>query len=150
MAVQTYNPPRPATGVSWALRARSVPGVSLGVFLGPFGPQTPECPRSVKNVSGTLFGHSGVRGPKGSRDNPRDTPGTLRARRARETPVAGWGGGCKYRQRKIIKRTEKAHKLFQHKSGMAPANQTKERSAHELFTGAFRNKSSICESCLFS
>ena len=26
---------------------------------------------------------------------------------------------------------------------MAPANQTKERSVHELFTGAFRNKSSM-------
>ena len=30
------------------------------------------------------------------------------------------------------------------------ANQTKERSVHELFVGAFRNKSSRCESCLFS
>ena len=28
-------------------------------------------------------------------------------------------------------------------SGVAPASQTKERSAHELFTGAFRNKSSM-------
>ena len=28
-------------------------------------------------------------------------------------------------------------------SGVAPANQTKERSAHELFAGAFRNKSSM-------
>ena len=28
-------------------------------------------------------------------------------------------------------------------SGVAPANQTKERSVHELFTGAFRNKSSM-------
>ena len=36
------------------------------------------------------------------------------------------------------------------RSGVAPANQTKERSVHELFAGAFRNKSSICESCLFS
>ena len=35
-------------------------------------------------------------------------------------------------------------------SGVAPANQTKERSVHELLSGAFRNKSSICESCLFS
>ena len=35
-------------------------------------------------------------------------------------------------------------------SGVAPANQTKERPVHELFAGAFRNKSSICESCLFS
>ena len=30
-------------------------------------------------------------------------------------------------------------------SGVAPANQTKERPVHELFAGAFRNKSSICE-----
>ena len=30
-------------------------------------------------------------------------------------------------------------------SGVAPANQTKERSVHELFAEAFRNKSSICE-----
>ena len=28
-------------------------------------------------------------------------------------------------------------------SGVAPANQTKERSVHELFTGAFRNKCSM-------
>ena len=34
-------------------------------------------------------------------------------------------------------------------SGVAPANQTKERSVHELFTGAFRNKVQ-CESCLLS
>ena len=33
---------------------------------------------------------------------------------------------------------------------VTPAKQTKERSVHELFAGAFRNKSSICESCLFS
>ena len=32
----------------------------------------------------------------------------------------------------------------------ARQNQTKERPVHELFAGAFRNKSSICESCLFS
>ena len=31
------------------------------------------------------------------------------------------------------------------RSGVAPANQTKERSVHELFAGAFRNKSSISE-----
>ena len=30
------------------------------------------------------------------------------------------------------------------KSGVAQANQTKERSVHELFAGAFRNKSSMC------
>ena len=29
------------------------------------------------------------------------------------------------------------------KSGVTPANQTKERSVHEFFTGAFRNKSSM-------
>ena len=33
--------------------------------------------------------------------------------------------------------------LDSQKSGVAPANQTKERSVHELFTGAFRNKSSM-------
>ena len=49
---------------------------------------------------GTLLGLSGARGPKGPGDTPSDTPsdtppfsgdtqGTLRARRARETPVAG-------------------------------------------------------------
>ena len=37
------------------------------------------------------------------------------------------GGGCKGTK----------------KSGVAPANQTKERSVHELFAGAFRNKSSM-------
>ena len=30
-----------------------------------------------------------------------------------------------------------------------PGNQTKERPGHELFARAFRNKNSICESCLF-
>ena len=35
-------------------------------------------------------------------------------------------------------------------SGVAPANQTKARPVHELFLGAFRNRSSQCESCLFS
>ena len=35
-------------------------------------------------------------------------------------------------------------------SGVAPANQTKERPVHELVAGAFRNQSSRCESCLFS
>ena len=32
------------------------------------------------------------------------------------------------------------HQVF---SGVAPSNQTKERSVHELFAGAFRNKSSM-------
>ena len=35
-------------------------------------------------------------------------------------------------------------------SGVTPANQTKERPVHELFPGANRNESSICESRLFS
>ena len=52
----------------------------------------------------------------------------LSARRAEMTPVAGPG----------IPNPEP-------RSEVAPANQTKERSVHELFTGAFRNKSSICE-----
>ena len=39
-----------------------------GVFLEPFGPRAPEC------HSGTLFGHSGARDPKGPRDTLWDTP----------------------------------------------------------------------------
>ena len=35
------------------------------------------------------------------------------------------------------------HRCFSLKSGVAPANQTKERSVHELFAGAFRNKSAM-------
>ena len=104
---QELQPLRPATRVSWALRARSASGVSLGVSLEPFGPRAPECPKSVprvsrgvKKVSWTLRGHSRDTfwtlrspAPEGRRDTPRDNPGTLRARRARETPVAGRGGG---------------------------------------------------------
>ena len=88
--------------------------------LGPQPPEGPtlKCPESVPRVSGTafrhsrdtlgtLFGHSGGPRPKGPGDTPWDTPGenpsfrgplsgtlpeTLRARRARETPVAGRGG----------------------------------------------------------
>ena len=57
--------------------------------LGPFGPEVSrEC------ASGCPSGC--LRGPKGPRDTPKDTPGetpgTLRARKARETPVAGRGG----------------------------------------------------------
>ena len=77
--------------VSW-----SVPGVSLrvslGVFLGPFGPRAPECPKSVLRVSpecrkgvldtlGILSGHFWTLrrpGPKGPQRHPeghsRDTP----------------------------------------------------------------------------
>ena len=106
---QGLQPPRPATGVS-----RGGPEVfrecPSGCFLGPFGPQkhrsvqkvSPECPESVPGVSGHLLDTPGNSrdtfwtlrspGPKGPRDTPRDTPGTLRARRARETPVAGRGG----------------------------------------------------------
>ena len=51
-----------------------------------------RCPGHCGDTLGTLFGHSGARGPKGPRDTQRDTPGTLQARRARETPVAGWAG----------------------------------------------------------
>ena len=40
----------------------------------------------------------------------------------------------------VSKERKKFLALF---SGVAPANQTKERSVHELFTGAFRNKSSM-------
>ena len=93
--------------------ARSVRECPSGCLWGR-RPRAPECARSVAGVSpecqkgvrtlrghsrdtlGTLFGHSGARGPKGPRDTlrdtPRDTPGTLRARRAQETPVAGRGG----------------------------------------------------------
>ena len=49
--LQALQPPRPATGVSRALWARSVPGVSLQVSLGPFGRRAPECPKSVPGVS---------------------------------------------------------------------------------------------------
>ena len=84
------NPPRPATGVS---RARSVPAVSLGVFLGGLraagsgvSKTCPECPRSVKKVSRTLRGHSrdtfwtlrspGPEGPqKHAEGHSRDTSG---------------------------------------------------------------------------
>ena len=76
-----------------------------------------ECPRSVRDTfltlrghSRTLFGHSGARARRGP-DTPRrtlprtppvfaetlgDAPGTLRARRAQKTPVAG-RGVCKLR-----------------------------------------------------
>ena len=64
---------RPATGVSRALRARSVPGVS---------PRVSRKWGVSEGVSDELSS-----GPFG--DTLGDTPGTLRARRARETPVAG-------------------------------------------------------------
>ena len=92
-------------------RFSATKGLPRGVS-GPFGPRASERPKSVPRVSpecqkgvwtlpghsrdtpGTLSGHSGGWGPKGPKNTLRDTPGTLRARRARETPVAG-RGGCK-------------------------------------------------------
>ena len=74
--------PRGVSGALWAPGSgvpKSVPRMS------------PECQKGVRHTLGTLLGHSGARGPKGPRDTLRDTPRTLRARRARETPVAGRG-----------------------------------------------------------
>ena len=68
--------PGPGTGVSRALRARSVPGVSLKMSLGPFGPRAPECPESVPRVSPEC--------QKGVSDTPghsQDTFWTLRSPR---------------------------------------------------------------------
>ena len=90
---------RPATGVSRALRARVSRGVSRKVF--------PEL-ESVQKVSREChFLDTGARGPKGPADTLWDTPSETpafgdtpqdtRARRARETPVAG------RRERKIWK-----------------------------------------------
>ena len=96
--VSFANPPacyRSLSGPSCPKCPRSVPRVSVGVSLGPFGPRAPECPKRCSGHSGetlgTRFGHSGAQGPQGPRDTPKDTPGTLQARRARETPVASWG-----------------------------------------------------------
>ena len=50
----------------------------------------------------------------------------------------------------VIRRLKKLPVPALKGKGVTPANQTKERSVHELFAGAFRNKSSRCESCLFS
>ena len=91
------QPPRPATGVSRALR----PEVSRECPRG--------CPGHPLDSPGTLSKHfldtpePGAKGPGNTpSDTPSDTPvfrdtvgdtlGTLRARRARETPVAGRGG----------------------------------------------------------
>ena len=93
-------------GVRGSVR-RGVPGA----LRAPGSGVSKKCPKSVPGVSKrcpghsghTLFGHSGARGPKGPGDTPSDTPpdtphfrghsqahsGTLRTRRARETPVAG-------------------------------------------------------------
>ena len=95
-------------------------GVSGAVSPRPFGPRPPECPKSVLRVSRSVRhtnfdtpGHSRDTfwtlrslGPEGPRAPPRwtllrtppvfgdtlgDTPGTLRARKTLETPVAGRG-----------------------------------------------------------
>ena len=108
--------PRPAIGVSQALRARSGSGsvpetervrVSCPTECPKSVPRvSPECRRGVPDTLRTLSGHfldtpETLRGPG---DTPWDTPGntdplslrtlpeTLRARRARETPIAGQGG----------------------------------------------------------
>ena len=47
----------------------------------------------------------------------------------------------------ICRSPKKTHSFCEHQES---PRQTKERPVHELFPGAFRNKSSICESCLFS
>ena len=88
------NPPtcyRSLSGPSGPKSPRECPrkrgvseGVSDGVPPGSFGPRAPKCAKSVPRVS-----------PECQRGVP-DTPGTLsghllRARRARDTPVAGWG-----------------------------------------------------------
>ena len=81
---QNLRPPRPATGVSRALRARSVSGC------------VPESVPENRGVSGSV---------------PRSVPGTLletlRARRARETPVAGRGG----RKAKLILKNQSSAPL---------------------------------------
>ena len=85
--VTNLENPRPATGVSRALRARSVEcsrecprkrgvseGVSDGVSPGPFGPRTPECPKSDPRVSPEC-----QRGVRTLRGHSRDTFWTLRS-----------------------------------------------------------------------
>ena len=85
-------------------RIFSIPGPS-GLLSPDSGPGlrsvqkvSRECPRSVRKVFRTLRGHSRDSfwtlrrpGPEAPQKHPKDTPGTLRARRARETPVAGRG-----------------------------------------------------------
>ena len=102
------QPPRPATGVSRALRARSLPGVSFGVSLGPFAPRAPECPKSVPRVSpecqkgvphtpGTLSGHFSDTPEPGARRAPETPRGTLPGHFGPEGPerlLSQVGGGC--------------------------------------------------------
>ena len=140
--------------------------------LGPSGPETPKkCEKKVsrglrpwgpkksgkslekvrkvwKKSRKCLFGtFSRLFGTPGAGD-----PGRLfadflgfRAQRARDTPVARGRvrksrlSGSRFGpwpQRPGISQQDL-------NSGVAPANQTKERSVHELFAGAFRNKSSM-------
>ena len=101
--------PRPATGVSRALRARSVPGVSPRVPRCPTSPFAPRsgvskrCPESVPTFltlhAGTLSGHFLDTTKPGA---PSDTPSDTRRFRghsrghsgdnsAQETPVADRG-----------------------------------------------------------
>ena len=108
--IPELQPPRPATGVSRALQARSVPegvpenggvqesvrrGVS-GTLWAPGSGVSRKCPESVPGVSkrcpehsgdtlGTPFGHSGARGRKGPGDTPSDT--------LSDTPVSGTPSG---------------------------------------------------------
>ena len=53
-------------------------------------------------------------------------------------PIRGWGHPSALLS--VAENRWHKHKLF---SGVAPANQTKERSVHELFAGGFQNKSSM-------
>ena len=101
--LEILRTPRPATGVSRPLRARSVPRVSprmsprvspktggcprecptgvSGSLRAPRSGVSKKCPESVPGVwnrcpghsgdaLGTLFGHSGARGAKGTRKHP--------------------------------------------------------------------------------
>ena len=77
--------PQPATGVSRALRARSVPesvpengGCPTGCVRGPSGPRALECPKSVARVS-----------PECQKGVP-DTPVTGQGGSQFQTPVLSW------------------------------------------------------------
>ena len=86
------NPPacyRSLSGPSDPKCPRSVPRGVFAALRAPGSGVSKRCPRSVWDT----FSHSGdtlatLFSPK---DTPRDTPGTLRASRARETPAAGQG-----------------------------------------------------------
>ena len=125
--ILTLRTPRPAAGVSRALRARSVPGVlprvspktggclrecPTGCRRGPSGPGprsvqkvSRECPRSVRDTFLTLRGHSQdtfwtlPRTPPVFGDTPGDTSGPKGPR----DPVAGRGSFPKLVERSILK-----------------------------------------------